>query len=150
MITKEDIIAVANKKSQYSNVHGGFVNTDGEWSMARTPEQFKSFLEKTFGFEVIECKATDYSMAIATTACGLCIAWDGFCYYKRKTTTKKSEQYLERLRDEKELWQRKLDELPGDTIDTNHPVYNMAKNAANKYAAAAHMMKLMKEEAETV
>lgn len=60
---------------------------------------------------------------------------------------KKSEQYLERLRYEKELWQKKVDDLPSDTINVNHPFYKMANNAANKYAAAAYMMKLMKEEA---
>lgn len=61
---------------------------------------------------------------------------------------KKSEQYLERLRFEKELWQKKIDELPGDTIITTHPFYRMANNAAAKYAAAAYMMKLMKEESK--
>lgn len=59
---------------------------------------------------------------------------------------KKSEQYLERLRHEKEMWQEKVDELPGDTISVNHPFYKMANNAAARYAAAAYMMKLMEEE----
>lgn len=83
MITKEDIINVAKSCGALS------INTDADsaWIMAQTPEQFKSYLEKTFGFEVIECKATnDFRRVIATTACGLCIDWDGFCHYKRKNT----------------------------------------------------------------
>lgn len=63
---------------------------------------------------------------------------------------KKSEQYLEKLRQEKEYWQKKVEELPGDTISANNTYYKMSCNAANKYAAAKYMMKLMKEEAETV
>lgn len=59
---------------------------------------------------------------------------------------KKSEQYLERLRHETELWIQKVDELP-DTVSVNHPFYKMANNAAIRYAAAAYMMELMKEEA---
>lgn len=62
----------------------------------------------------------------------------------------KAEKYLEQLRCEKELWHKKVEELPGDTISVNNPIYRMSVNAANKYAAAAYMMKLMKEEAETV
>lgn len=73
MTTKEKIVEAASK------AHGEFVNTDGAWCMANTPEQFKAFLEKTFGFEVLDCKATTYSTAIATTACGLSIAWNGHC-----------------------------------------------------------------------
>lgn len=79
MTTKEKIIEAANRKSLYSDYTGDFVYTDGAWCMTRTPGQFKEFLEKAFGFEVIECKATTYSTAIATTACGLRIAWNGFC-----------------------------------------------------------------------
>lgn len=63
---------------------------------------------------------------------------------------KKSEQYLARLKQEKEYWQKKVDDLPGDTISTNHPYYKMANNAAAKYAAANYMMNLMLSEAETV
>lgn len=79
MTTKEKIIEAANRKSPYSGCTGGFVNTDGEWCMTRTPEQFREFLERVFGFMVTECKATCGSTAIATTACGLQIAWNGFC-----------------------------------------------------------------------
>lgn len=79
MTTKEKIIEAANRKSIYSDHTGDFVNTDGEWCMTRTPEQFKAFLEEAFGFEVIECKPTNNSTAIATTADGLQIAWNGFC-----------------------------------------------------------------------
>ena len=59
----------------------------------------------------------------------------------------KAEKYLNRLRTEKEYWQKKVDALPGDTISANNPIYKMATNAANKYAAASYMMKLMQEEA---
>jgi len=59
---------------------------------------------------------------------------------------KKSEQYLQNLRAEKEHWAKVVENLPGDTINVNHPAYKMSVNAANKYAAAAYMMKLMKEE----
>lgn len=72
--TKERIIETANQPEI-----GGFVNTDGDWCMTRTPEQFKEMLESYFGFEVIECKATAHSKAIAKTKCGLQIAWNGHC-----------------------------------------------------------------------
>lgn len=71
--TKEKIIERANEN------YGGFVNTNGAWCLTRTPEQFKEMLEHFFGFEVIECKSTDGSSAIATTKCGLQIAWNGHC-----------------------------------------------------------------------
>ena len=71
--TKEKIIERANEN------YGGFVNTNGAWCLTRTPEQFKEMLEHFFGFEVIECKSTDRSSAIATTKCGLQIAWNGHC-----------------------------------------------------------------------
>lgn len=73
MTTKETIINAAAKE------YGEFVNTDGAWCMTRTPEQFKNFLENKFGFEVIECKATTYSTAVAITADGLRIVWNGYC-----------------------------------------------------------------------
>lgn len=73
MTTKEKIINAASKE------HGGFVNTDGAWSMTRTPAQFKAFLENTFGFEVTECKSANNSTAVAITADGLTIAWNGYC-----------------------------------------------------------------------
>lgn len=79
MTTKEEIIAAANRKALHPDFPGDYVVPDDEWIMARTPEQFKAFLEKTYGFEVVECKATSYSPAIATTACGLSIARNGFC-----------------------------------------------------------------------
>lgn len=76
MTTKEKIINAASKE------HGGFVNTDGAWCMIRTPEQFKVFLENTFGFEVIECNSANNSTAVAITADGLEIAWNGYCRKK--------------------------------------------------------------------
>ena len=73
MTTKEKIINTASKE------HGGFVNTDGAWCMTRTPAQFKAFLENAFGFEVTECKTEKNSTAVAITADGLQIAWNGYC-----------------------------------------------------------------------
>lgn len=73
MTTKGKIINTASKE------HGGFVDTDGAWCMTSSPEQFKTFLENTFGFEVLECKSTNYSTAVAFTADGLQIAWNGYC-----------------------------------------------------------------------
>lgn len=73
MTTKEQIIEAATKE------HGGFVNTDGAWCRTRTPGQFRAFLESEYGFEVIECKATNFSTAVAITADGLRIAWNGYC-----------------------------------------------------------------------
>lgn len=46
----------------------------------------------------------------------------------------------------KELWQKKLDDLPGDTVSVNHSVYKMASHAATKYATAKYMYKLMSEQ----
>lgn len=59
---------------------------------------------------------------------------------------KKSEQYLEKLRHDMEVWRKKVDEIPDDRVSVNHPAYKMYVNAINKYYAAAYMMKLMKEE----
>lgn len=58
----------------------------------------------------------------------------------------KAEKYLEKLKHEMEVWQKKVDELPGDSISVNHPIYRMSVNASNKYAAASYMFKLIKEE----
>ena len=62
---------------------------------------------------------------------------------------KESEKYLARLKYEKDDWQKPVDELPGDSINCNHQYYRRATNAANKYAAAKHMMDLMQAEAST-
>nr|DAU76882.1 MAG TPA: hypothetical protein [Caudoviricetes sp.] len=67
-------------------------------------------------------------------------------YQKGSSTMTKAEKYLERLKYEKELWQKKLDDLPGDTVSVNHSVYKMASHAATKYATAKYMYKLMSEQ----
>lgn len=72
MTTKEKVTEAANR------AHGGFVNTDGDWCMTRTPSEFRGFLAK-LGFEVTECKETAESTAIAITAEGYKIAWNGYC-----------------------------------------------------------------------
>ena len=58
----------------------------------------------------------------------------------------KVEKYLEKLKHEMEVWQNKVDELPEDSISTNHPYYRMSVNASNKYATASYMLKLIKDE----
>ena len=72
MTTKEMIITTANEQ------HGGFVNTDGEWSAANDPTKFRRMLEK-LGFTVIECKETYNSTAVAITEDGYRIAYNGYC-----------------------------------------------------------------------
>ena len=59
--------------------HRGFVDTDGDWCMTRNSEEFKTFLEKNFGFKIISCKPTETSTAIAQTVDGYIIAWNGYC-----------------------------------------------------------------------
>ena len=78
MTTKQKIIEAATRRE-----YGGFVNTDGEWCMTRSPKEFKEFLEKKFDFEVVECKEMAGSTAVATTSDGYVIAWNGYCS-KRK------------------------------------------------------------------
>ena len=78
MTTKQKIIEAATRRE-----YGGFVNTDGEWCMTRNPEEFKAFLEDEFGFEVVECKEAPGSTAIAVTADGYVIAWNGYCGKRR-------------------------------------------------------------------
>lgn len=58
----------------------------------------------------------------------------------------KAEAYLDRLYNEWQVWQKKQDALPGDTISTDNPIYRMTVGAANRYYTAKYMMKLMKEE----
>lgn len=58
-----------------------------------------------------------------------------------------ANEYLDKLKSEKDYWQKKLDSLPGDTVSVNNPIYKMSLNAFNKYAAAKTMMQLMVREA---
>lgn len=58
----------------------------------------------------------------------------------------KSGQYLEKLKLTAELWQAKVDSLPGDSISVNDPRYRMSVSASNTYAAAKTMQKYMTEE----
>lgn len=76
MTMRKEMIEIAEKKH---GIHiGGFVCTDGEWCSTRTPEEFKEFIEKQ-GFEVMECKRTKESTAIAITKDGYKFAWNGYC-----------------------------------------------------------------------
>ena len=56
-------------------------------------------------------------------------------------------EYLDKLKSEKDYWQKELDALPSDTVSVNNPIYKMSVNASNKYAAAKTMMQLMAREA---
>lgn len=56
---------------------------------------------------------------------------------------KASEKYLARLLHEKEVWEKKLNELPGNSVDASDITYRMAVNSANKYYAAKAMYDYM-------
>lgn len=62
----------------------------------------------------------------------------------------KAEAYLDRLRHEYDVWQKKVDglsELREGVNDLIHPLYSrLAETAATRYYAAKYMMELMKEE----
>lgn len=70
MTKREEVIKTA--------ANGGFVNTDGAWCMASNPAKFRAYLEH-IGFEVVECKETRNSTAIAITADGIRICYNGYC-----------------------------------------------------------------------
>ena len=78
MITREKIMETANYVSPIFGRIGGYVNTDGKWSECNTTEKFKAYLE-SLGFLVIKCYSTSYSSAIAETADGYRIAYNGNC-----------------------------------------------------------------------
>lgn len=78
MLTKEKIIQAAKAVSPMFGRRGSFVSTDGEWCRCLTPEKFKAYLER-MGFEVVKCYATSFSNAIAETADGYKIAYNGHC-----------------------------------------------------------------------
>ena len=59
-----------------------------------------------------------------------------------------SENYLERLRHEKDVWRKKADMLPAERNGPHDPTYRMSVSAANRYAVARHMMNLMEEDYE--
>ena len=77
-VTRKEIIEKANEKFKFSNYRGGFVCTDGAWCCTSNPKEFKEMLEYFFDFEIIECKETKSCTALATTKCGLQIAWNGY------------------------------------------------------------------------
>ena len=77
--TKEEIYKATEDRNNYWGIMGGYVNTDGAWSVTSNPDEFKRFLEKEYGFTVTECLGTPHSTAIAQTSDGLEIAWNGFC-----------------------------------------------------------------------
>ena len=70
---RDTIIRTANQREI-----GGFVSTDGAWCCTRNPQEFREFLEG-LGFEVKTCVATKNSTAVATTADGYKITWNGYC-----------------------------------------------------------------------
>lgn len=77
-MTKDKIIKAAEAVSPMFGRRGSFVNTDGEWCSCKTPAMFKAYLEG-LGFEVVKCYATNFSSAIAETADGYQIAYNGHC-----------------------------------------------------------------------
>lgn len=78
MLTREKIIQTAEIVSPMFGHVGGFVNTDGEWCSCTTPAKFKAYLER-LGFKVVKCYATRFSSAIAETADGYELAYNGYC-----------------------------------------------------------------------
>lgn len=78
MLTKEKIIAAAEEVSPRFGKVGGFVSLDADWCASNTPKKFKAYLER-FGFVVTACYATDFSTAIAETADGYKLAYNGHC-----------------------------------------------------------------------
>lgn len=58
----------------------------------------------------------------------------------------KAEKYLAQLEHEMNVWRDKVDAKPGNAIDSLDMDYRRSCTASAKYAAAAYMMKLMKEE----
>ena len=51
--------------------------------------------------------------------------------------------YVEKLKHDKEVWEKHLDEMSGDVVDASSPSYRMAVNAANKYASARYVFKVL-------
>lgn len=76
MTLREKMIKTAEQKCK--NYVGGYICTDGEWCSTNTPEEFKAFIEKC-GFEVLNCKSTENSTAIAITRDGYKFVWNGWC-----------------------------------------------------------------------
>lgn len=77
-MTKDKIIEAANYVSPRYGKIGSFVDTDGEWCTRTTPSKFRAYLER-LGFEVVRCYSTNYASAIAETADGYTIAYNGHC-----------------------------------------------------------------------
>ena len=61
-----------------------------------------------------------------------------------------AQEYLNKLESEKNYWKDKVDSLPGDSVSVTNPFYIRSVNAANKYASAKFMMKLMQQENESI
>lgn len=81
-MTRMEIIKAAEVVSPIGGAIGSFVSTDGEWCTCTTPAKFRAYLEK-LGFQVVKCESTSFSTAIAQTADGYVIAYNGSCT-KRK------------------------------------------------------------------
>lgn len=58
-----------------------------------------------------------------------------------------ANEYIEKLKSEKDYWAKQLDTLPGNTVSVDNPIYRMSVNASNKYAVAKTMMRLMAHDA---
>lgn len=76
--TKEQVVAAANRKSLFDGgCYGGFVNTDGDWAAAHTPEKLAEVI-RSLGFEVARAYETTYSSAIVETADGYMMTRNGY------------------------------------------------------------------------
>lgn len=54
-----------------------------------------------------------------------------------------ANEYIEKLKSEKDYWDKQLDKLPGNTVSINNPIYRMSVNASTKYTVAKTIMRLM-------
>ena len=59
------------------------------------------------------------------------------------TKKDQAKEFLDRLKHERDVWQRKQDAMRGDRININHPIYRMAVSTANKYYTAKRMYELL-------
>lgn len=78
---KLHIITAANERSPvYPWTRGAFIKHRRplEWLQADSPRRFKAYLEG-LGFTVTRCEATPVSTAVAWTAEGIRISFNGYC-----------------------------------------------------------------------
>ena len=74
-MTKQNIIGIATQTR--GQIRGGYVDTDGEWCLTRSPEGLAALLS-SLGFTVTKAYKTAYSTAIVETEEGIRAAWNGW------------------------------------------------------------------------